>query len=71
MHFETWVSGQPALHGRSFVRAVVIEDQMKLLLGGVLGIELTQETQKLLVAMVRARLKLLSMRSKSPVVKLQ
>lgn len=51
MDFEAGVPVQPALHRRSFVSAVIIEDQMKLLIGGVFGIELAQETQELLVSM--------------------
>src|SRR5271166_978491 len=53
MHVKAPTPCQPASNLRSFVSAVVVQDQMQVEILRILGIDLTQEAQKLLVPMVR------------------
>ena len=50
---ETGMSFEPRFHLGMFVRGVVVHDEVQVQSGGCLGIDLTQETQKLLVPMAR------------------
>ena len=51
VNMKAWMACKPALDGRRFMRSIVVENEMNLLLAGDLGINTTQKLQKLLVPM--------------------
>lgn len=50
MEFESRVFGQPPLHLRVLVGAIVVEDQVEFLVAIILPIQVPKELEKLLVA---------------------